>query len=604
MAFDDNLKERVRDASDLVKIIGARVPLKKRGSSYLGLCPFHPDRNPSFNVHPRRQFYKCWSCGKGGDVFTFLMEYDHLSFPEALRELAHQAGIPVPEGPGRAAASREKDRLLPLREMNGRAADIYHEYLLRAAGAEAARDYVRSRKFQKDWIRKWKLGYAPEDWHFLPRAFSHHWNEEVARAAGLVSHKEGHSFDFFRDRLLFPIQNERGEVLGFGGRSIRTGQEPKYLNTGETPLFLKKKNLYGLHQALPLLGKEKAVWIVEGYLDVIACQTAGVPALAPLGTAFTEEQLQKVRRYGERIVFCFDGDSAGRRAAERSAALAVQAGGIASVLLLPEGQDPFDLLQKHGPEALATLLRTPGQDVYAYYLDCLIPEGMRSPGETARLAKIVTDFLPGIRDETVRHEFQKMAAERLAMDLSILRKNPPVSPPRPSQIPARSEDDAGIRNLEQGFLIVLCRHPSHLRTAGGFVRPEDLTGRDTRWLYEHLLLLPDKPHPNLADVLEVIPSEKARDWVTRKVLEAEEEDTDDSADNPEGYVDPRLVEQRLVMDWLMTLKRSVLKRQMAELQRQVLTAAAEAQESRVAELQNEIMRLRSEMDHLRQTLSN
>ena len=344
---------------DVVDVVGRHVELKKAGINHKGLCPFHGEKTPSFIVSPSRQTYHCFGCGAHGDAIRFLIEQGGLPFPEAVRELAQQVGLQVPaddaDPADRARAQQAKARQLSLTEVLDKAAAHYRAQL---KGSPRAIDYLKRRGLTGRVAARFGLGFAPEGWRSLASAFASY-DDPLLAEAGLVivqgdEGPEQKRYDRFRDRVMFPIRNVKGEVIGFGGRVLDSG-EPKYLNSPETPVFSKGRELYGLYEARQALRERGHVLVVEGYMDVVALAQSGLGnAVATLGTACTAEHVQKLFRHTDSVVFAFDGDAAGRRAAGRALEAALpHAGDLRSVrfLFLPPEHDPDSFVRERGVEA-------------------------------------------------------------------------------------------------------------------------------------------------------------------------------------------------------------------------------------------------------------
>lgn len=351
--FIDDLLGRV----DVVEVVGERVQLKKAGRNYSGLCPFHQEKTPSFTVSADKQFYHCFGCGANGNALRFLMEYEKLPFPEAVEQLAGRLGIDVPrEGADDPRAQqREKKRKegVNLLEL---AASFYRERLKMQEGQSAQR-YLQGRGLSPEVISTYGIGYSPGGWEALKQHLSARGiGESVQVEYGLLIHREdtGRTYDRFRDRVMFPIRDLRGRTIAFGGR-VLGDEQPKYLNSPETPVFHKGRELYGLYEARQVSNKLEQLVIVEGYMDVVALAQYGIHnAVATLGTATTEEHLSRLFRLVSRVVFCFDGDRAGRQAASRALETALPLmidGREARFLFLPEGDDPDTLVRREGTEA-------------------------------------------------------------------------------------------------------------------------------------------------------------------------------------------------------------------------------------------------------------
>jgi DNA primase len=348
----DSFKQDLLNRVDVVEVIGRYVQLKKAGANYSGLCPFHDEKTPSFTVSPAKQFYHCFGCQKHGNAIGFLMDYGGLGYVDAVKELAATVGMQVPEWQPRSPEeARRKERETDLAGLMQQAMDFYRAELKRSPRAV---DYLKRRGLAGETAARFGVGYAPDDWQGLKAVFPDYDNPALVEC-GLVVEGEGKRYDRFRDRIMFPIFNRRDAVVGFGGRVLGEG-EPKYLNSPETPLFQKGQEIYGLGHAREAIREAKRALVVEGYMDVLALAQHGVGcAVATLGTATTPVQvtrlLRELRENGAELVFCFDGDSAGRKAAWRalevSLALATDTTSI-RFLFLPEGEDPDSFVRAHG----------------------------------------------------------------------------------------------------------------------------------------------------------------------------------------------------------------------------------------------------------------
>jgi len=354
---DDDVKERIRNALDIVEVIGERIPLKKAGKNFVARCPFHTEKTPSFNVNPERQIYHCFGCGVGGDVFSFVMEFDKVSFPEALRTLANRAGIALTDQRGVRARAKEEAYDVYY-EANGLAREFFVETLNDPRKGKPALEYLVRRGLSTETIRKFGIGYAPDSWDgFLSLARMRGIQNDVLVESGLVvKNEQGRLYDRFRGRVAFPIVNQSGRVVGFGARTLDPEGEPKYVNSSESPVYQKGRILYGFFHARDAMRREGWVMIVEGYMDVLSVMQAGIESVvATCGTALTREHGQLLRRHAEKVILVFDGDEAGVRAATRAGDVLLEAGIEASVALLPEGDDPDTYVMGEGPEALRTL---------------------------------------------------------------------------------------------------------------------------------------------------------------------------------------------------------------------------------------------------------
>ncbi len=350
--------QRVKDAAQIVDIIGECVSLKRAGVNMKGLCPFHAEKTPSFMVNPARQSFHCFGCGEGGDVFSFMMKYYNLTFPETLEQLAQRYQITLPEKRYSAEDSAKAEKRQKLFDANERAARLYHEYLLNHSGAARARTYLEEREISGEMIKRFTLGFAPAGWDFLSSkvAKSSITLAEAEEAGLLVRKERGGFYDRFRDRILFPIADLTGRIVGFGGRILGEG-EPKYLNTPETLIFEKSRLLFGLYQHRDAIRKKRKAVIVEGNFDLLSLASHGVDnVVAPLGTALTQAQIRLVKGYADEVILLFDGDAAGIKAAMRSVPLFLAEQVAARVALLPSMHDPDTYIRAHGKDGLEKYL--------------------------------------------------------------------------------------------------------------------------------------------------------------------------------------------------------------------------------------------------------
>jgi DNA primase len=347
---------------DVVEIVGRYVQLKKGGANFMGLCPFHGEKSPSFSVSPSKQFFHCFGCGKNGNAIGFLMDHAGMSFPEAVKDLAQQVGMQVPEDDTspeeRARAAQQRERQQTLSDVLEKAAAAYRKHL---KNAPRAVDYLKGRGLSGEIAKAFGLGYAPEGWRSLASVFPAY-DDALLVDSGLVivNPEEDKRYDRFRDRIMFPIRNVKGECIGFGGRVLGEGT-PKYLNSPETPVFSKGRELYGLFEARNALREAGYVLVTEGYMDVVALAQLGFPnAVATLGTACTPDHVQKLFRFTDSVVFSFDGDEAGRRAARKALDGALPyATDVRTVkfLFLPTEHDPDSYIREFGQEGFAKFVR-------------------------------------------------------------------------------------------------------------------------------------------------------------------------------------------------------------------------------------------------------
>ena len=451
--FSQATLEQVRAANDIVEIIGSYIPLKRAGANFVALCPFHREKTPSFNVNPHLQIFHCFGCHKGGDVFAFVREYETLDFPEAVRRLAERARIPLEtqQSPGEQLARGLKDKLLEIHEQ---ITQRWQNALASEAGGQVARDYLQARGVAAEAVKTFRLGYAPDSWDDTVNwARSRNYEPALVEKAGLILHKQetGHYYDRFRGRLIFPISDEQGRVIGFSGR-ILTGDEKsaKYVNSPETPIFTKSKVFFGLDKSKRALLEAQCAVVCEGQLDLIACFTAGIQnVVAPQGTAFTAEHARILKRYVEEVVLCFDSDPAGQNAAVRSLDHLLAAGLAVRVAVIPPPDDPDSFIKARGGEEFRKLIQG-AAGFFDYYLGRLCQDNDVA-SDRGRLAvlramatavhksgnRVLIDTYAqktalrlGVAPEAVRSEFGKLSFSRpQATDDSQ------GSPPEPETVP-------------------------------------------------------------------------------------------------------------------------------------------------------------------------
>ena len=433
--FSPATLERIRAASDIVDVIGSYLPLKRAGANFVALCPFHKEKTPSFNVNPHRQIFHCFGCHKGGDVFTFVREYESIDFVEAVKRLADRAKIPLEyeRGPGEQQVRHLKDSLLQIHEqITGR----WQNALRNDAAGQIARDYLAKRGVQDEAVKLFRLGYAPDLWDDTVNWAKSKGHElALVEKAGLIIRKEetGNYYDRFRGRLMFPICDEQGRVIGFSGRVLAGDEKTaKYVNSPETPIFTKGKVFFGLDKARRAMLDEEEAIICEGQLDLIACHMAGVKnVIAPQGTALTADHARILRRYVDLVAVCFDADTAGWNAAIRSLDPLLAANISVLVAVVPAPHDPDSFIRAHGPDGFKKLIAdAPG--FFEFYLDylCKIHDASSDKGRTTVVRSMAealhktgsavqidthaqkTALRLGVSADAVRAEFKKLGHPR------------------------------------------------------------------------------------------------------------------------------------------------------------------------------------------------
>jgi len=415
MAFPPRFLDELRQRVSLAEIVGRRVKLTRRGREYVGLCPFHKEKTPSFSAVEDKGFFHCFGCGAHGDVIGFVMQTESLSFPEAVEQLARQAGLEVPQ-----ETREERERAVREATLQGAvdAACAFFERMLYGPEGREARNYLDRRGLDEETIRRFRLGYAPESRDALKRALAKQMPEALLIEAGLLRRPEGggETYDYFRDRVIFPIGDRRGRVIAFGGRVLGDGQ-PKYLNSPDTPLFQKGRTLYGWALARAAAAKEPSAIIVEGYMDVIGLHRAGfTAAVAPLGTALTETQIEELWRLAPEPILCFDGDAAGQRASGRALARALpilKPGFSLRFATLPGGEDPDSLVLRHGAAAMRQVLDR-ARPLAEVLWTAETAKPIDTPERRAALEKRLEQQVRLIADRSVQEHYRNFFREKLA----------------------------------------------------------------------------------------------------------------------------------------------------------------------------------------------
>lgn len=493
-AFIDELIAR----ADVLDVVGARVALKKAGSNYKGLCPFHSEKTPSFTVSPDKGFYHCFGCRAHGTALDFLMEHDNLSFPEAVEALADMLGLQVPtEG-----ADEPRDELAPLYEVLGEADQIYRRALREHP---TAIEYLKGRGIAGEIAARFAIGYAPDAWDTVLTALGSARAERAIQAGLVRQNEQGRRYDYFRDRIMFPIRDPRGRVIGFGGRVLGDG-EPKYLNSPETPVFHKGQALYGLFEARSRPGRPEQILVVEGYLDVVALAQHGIePAVATLGTATTNEHVRRLTRSSPRVVFCFDGDRAGRDAAWRALQTALPYGGGSAeikFLLLPEGEDPDSFVRGAGADAFRAALDK-ALPLSSFMLEELARRSdPRSTDGRARLLALARPLLARLPEGVYRELLLKDLAELAGLAAARLAALLEVDAPTPPSASTRRRGQARRPSLLRKTITLLLHYPAaaaHVPVVAGLEAVDAPGAELLRGLLE---VARAEPHISLAQLIE------------------------------------------------------------------------------------------------------
>jgi DNA primase len=507
--------ERVKQAADIVEVISAHTDLRRQGARYTGLCPFHDERTPSFSVEPQEKLYHCFGCGVGGDVIKFVEEKEGLGFAEAVEVLADRYGVELEREQEDPRAEAKRQRRRRLEQLLERAAAFYANYLWESSEAAKARDYLAGRGLREEALRAFGVGFAPSAWDkILVRGQQAGFSVDELRGVGLVQRgQRGGEYDRFRERIMFPIRDRRGRVLGFGGRAMRSDQGAKYVNTAETDFFHKSQILYGVDMAKAAIAKAGRAVVVEGYTDVIALHQAGVEeAVAVMGTAITGEQVAALSGMVEEVVLALDADSAGQEAMLRAQRVAAGRRMRLRVAAMPAGEDPAEMMAEDGgPERFRTLLEG-AAELTAFQVGLVLDRtDVASPVERDRALAEVAPVLAGLGESAGREDLIRRVAERLDLDPAMVMGRvvaaTPASggperaapEPRRGPEPSRPKPAAELTSRERwerGLLMMCIAQPEQGRGYLERLTDEHLSplgSRAAAWLKEHL----DDPASNL-----------------------------------------------------------------------------------------------------------
>ncbi|HEY2125107.1 MAG TPA: DNA primase, partial [Chthoniobacterales bacterium] len=594
-AIPNQTIEQIAGANDIAEVIGSYFPLRRAGSNFKALCPFHQEKTPSFHVNPQRQTFHCFGCGVGGTVFRFVMEYEHVDFPAAVRKLGARVGIPVVEERRTGGEDdRQHEARRTLLQLHTEAAEWFQNNLLKKDLGAPARDYLKKRGIDRAVATSWQLGYAPSGWDvFLNWALQHGYERRLLLQSGLVklrdeNNPQGDVYDRFRDRIMFPICNDVGEVIAFSGRILRAEAEAaKYINSPETPLFRKGNVLFGLHKTKRSLIEANSALVCEGQLDLIALFEAGITnVVAPQGTAFTENQARVLKRFVNEVILCFDADAAGKKAAERSLDALLQNDLIVRVAEMPPGEDPDSLIRKTGKEEFEARIAG-ARDFFDYWIDReAAATDLNSLGKKMEVARGLAETVSHIRDGLMRGEVVRKVTARLGVSAAefegLLRREIPRGADLGIPSGAASEPVAAPRH----DLAMLCLLALRDEEAARFLKEQNW--RET---------LAETPNTELlAKVLagDVRPSDPASLNAFMVTLRPAEESLVAS------WLMQKLPAQpaALAEEWWRGLRQAVVRRQLAVAQSRMKAARLSAGEE--VNLQKQILDLAEQLHDLSQ----
>ncbi|MCG6961764.1 MAG: DNA primase [Acidobacteria bacterium] len=564
---------RVRDAADILEVVGEHVQLRRQGRRWVGRCPFHQEKTPSFSVDPERGLYYCFGCHAGGDTIRFVMQVENLEFPQAVERLARRFGVELP--PRTPAARRQSQVAEKVRGLLGEAQQWFADQLVGPAGA-AARQELERRGFTADTWSELGFGFAPDEWRALLDHLKRRHPEGTIVDAGLavVSDRSDRPYDRFRKRITFPIQGGDGRLVAFGGRILGDG-EPKYLNSPEGPLFHKRSTLFLLHRARRPMAEAGHALIVEGYFDCLSLHRAGITqAVATLGTALTPDHARILRRLTSKVLLCYDADEAGRKAAVTGSRVLLEAGLEVGLLDLPAGRDPDDVVREDGVEAFRSLLESP-----VPVLDFLLGELPADPRERRRVGIEVAPIVGAARDTVVRFGLLEELARRLDLPLEIVQERarraaPTSRPPAPAPAARQTTLPPGEREI---LRILLTCDPERRGSILPQIYPPLFAAPLARRLLELLREVPEDDDP-VQRVIDAGPGEEITGLLAELTL---------------GTLPPPSPEGTRAQ--LAVLLREQGKRRAAQLQAEIEAAAARDDTDEVARLQAEKRRIRLEI---------
>jgi DNA primase len=582
--------DEIRDRVDIVDLVGSYITLKRAGSAFKALCPFHKEKSPSFTVNQQRQIYHCFGCGAGGDVFKFLMQYENVEFMESVRMLAQRAGVALQLDHAEPGEESRKEALF---KVHTEAARFFQDVLRQHPAAEAARAYLARRQLGPDLVEAFGLGYAPGGSDVMARfGQKHGFAMDVLEASGLVARSEdGRTYDRFRERLMFPIHDLSGRIIAFSGRILeKDARGAKYLNSPETAIFRKGKVLYAMDRARKAVIEARTCLLCEGQIDVIRCHGAGIcNAVAGLGTAITEDHSRLIKRNADTVVLLMDADTAGQNSALRSAEIFLQSELSVQAVALPAGEDPDSLIVKRGAAALREVLGR-AKSIVDFQIDVLSArENTATEQGLRRVAQAVLQTVHHAtgavqRDQMLREAATRLGISEIALREDLRRLRSPQRPPAAGPTPAATPEERTPPPVEEKDLLrLLLQHPGVIDLVGQFVRPDQLTDPACRALYEQLV------------------AHSAEDtWdATAAARELGDACLDLATELMAG--DPRYVgtdepHVRAAQDLILVIRRRSLERKLRQLGAERERAPADRQ----AALTQEIVQIRYDIAHLRQ----
>ncbi len=525
MKIPDSVLSEIVEKIDPVSVVSEYVALKKRGKNYWGLCPFHTEKTPSFNVSPENGMFYCYGCHKGGSIFNFIMEIEGVTFVEAVKILADKAGVDI----NITQESSEKEKLkTAIVELNKRVAKSLHYILLNSSSAKHAFTYLEKRKISKKIIEEFVLGYMPadRDWlfEFLRKK---NYSKDFLLKSGLFFERNGKVLPYFVDRIIFPIFNSRGQIVGFGGRTLSQKGSPKYLNTPDTIVFHKKENIFGLFQALKTIKEKSQFVLVEGYMDVLTMQQAGIKnTVAPLGTAFTENQAYMLKRYANNGILAFDGDEAGKKATLRSMEILEQIGINSEVIVFPNSSDPAEIFEKEGFEKLKKVLKYTINS-FQYLLEYEISKyDIKTPEGKKRVAEAVYSYIDKVESDIKRDSYLNLLAEKLGVDNravynDFIKRQSKLHRVNRSQGIDGPEKHEQVFSAELYFMLFVVANRKYFEYVRKMITETDLSDKLARDIFIALEECYREEEESLETLLEKLKNQDLKSLIAQKVTSGE-----------------------------------------------------------------------------------
>jgi len=578
--ISDEIIEEVRNRTDLVEVISDYVLLKKSGENYKALCPFHVEKTPSFIVNPRKGIFHCFGCGVGGNIYSFLMKVEKMEFVDAVKYLARRCGVPIPELQN-SKYIQEKDTLHKINEL----ASNFYEQVLWAQEGKKGLDYLKKRGITEETIKKFKLGYAPDAWDkVLNTLVAKGYSQAQIHQAGLVLPREGGGYyDRFRNRVIFPIINPFNRIIGFGAR-VLDDSLPKYINTPETPIYHKGKILYGLNFAKDAIRKLNTVIIVEGYTDVILLSQAGFEnVVATSGTAFTQDQVRLLKKYGEEVVVLFDPDTAGVQATLRGLDLLMEEEMRVKVVSLSEKLDPAEFLAQFGPQEFLKCLQN-ADDLLDYRLNQCLTAG--NINTTLGKIKALEDIIPTIlkiSNPIQRQDFIKRVAETLRVEEEIILSELKKWQGKPSVSASEyvTKQEEGVVLAEKGLIKFMLENKVTALQILQEIKPEDFSNTQCKEICEVIVeLLMQKKSITPERIIDLV-DDKTKDLITCLVLQK----------------DFGVEKERLIKEYIKKIKENIFNKRKFEIQQAI--TKLEENDDKLLDLQRQYQELDRQIRNIR-----